>query len=204
MIIEHAGCRPTIDADAYVAPTAVICGDVTIGAGSCIGFGAVLTAEGGPVTVGRYCVVMEYAVIRGTRRHPARLGDHVLVGPHAHLTGCTVEDCAFLATGSAVFNGAAIGARAEVRINGVVHLSTRLPPDALVPIGWIAVGDPAWIMPPERHDEIWSAQKPLNFPKAVFGVDRTPPGESNMPEITRRYARLLRRHRDDRIVDDGR
>jgi carbonic anhydrase/acetyltransferase-like protein (isoleucine patch superfamily) len=144
---------------------------------------------------------MENAVIRGTPRHPARLGDHVLVGPRAYLTGCTVEDDVFLATGSTVFNGATIGARAEVRINGVVHIKTTVPPDATVPIGWVAVGTPARIYAPEDNDAIWAIQKTLNFPKEVFGVERPPPGQSKMPEVARRYTRALARHKDDRILD---
>jgi carbonic anhydrase/acetyltransferase-like protein (isoleucine patch superfamily) len=143
---------------------------------------------------------MENAVIRGARRFPVAIGDHVLVGPRASLSGCTIGDSVFLATGCAVFNGAVIGERAEVRVNGTVHLLTRLPADATVPIGWVAVGDPARVLPPDRHDEIWSVQAPLNFPKVVFGVDRAPPGESEMPEITARYTRALLRHRDDRAL----
>ncbi|MEE8545684.1 MAG: gamma carbonic anhydrase family protein, partial [Alphaproteobacteria bacterium] len=112
MLLEHAGKRPHVHESAYVAPTAVLSGEVSIGAGSRVLFGAVLTAEGGPVSIGGHCIVMENAVIRGTRHHPARLGDHVLVGPRAYLTGCEVADCAFLATGATVFNGARIGARA--------------------------------------------------------------------------------------------
>jgi carbonic anhydrase/acetyltransferase-like protein (isoleucine patch superfamily) len=153
------------------------------------------------VVVGSYCIIMEQAVIRGTPQHPTCLGDYVLVGPRAYLTGCTVEDCAFLATGTTVFNGARIGTRAEVRINGVVHLETMLPPDAIVPIGWIAVGDPAEILPPEAHDRIWGIQEPLNFPKTVFDLERPSAGETIMPELTRRYARALERHRDDQILD---
>ena len=127
MLIEHLGRRPTIDRTARIAPTAVICGDVRIGADTSIGFGAVLSAESGPIVVGAQCVIMENAVIRGTRRHPATVGDHVLVGPGAYLSGCTIRECAFLATGCRVFNGAIVGARAEVRINATVHLLTRLP-----------------------------------------------------------------------------
>ncbi len=59
MRVEHAGKTPTIDPTAWIAPTAVVCGDVTIGAGTCIGFGAVLTAEGGPVTVGAHCIIRD-------------------------------------------------------------------------------------------------------------------------------------------------
>ena len=198
MLIEHLGKRPVIDPTARIAPTAVICGDVTLGPGTSVGFGAVLTAESGPIIVGRECVIMENAVIRGTRRHPATVGDHVLVGPGAYLSGCAVRDCVFLATGSRVFNGAIIGARAEVRINATVHLLTKLPDDATVPIGWVAVGDPARILPPEAHEEIWAIQEPLNFPKEIFGVDRPEPGETRMPEMMARYCRALSRHRDDR------
>ncbi len=199
--IEHQGKRPRVAASAYVAPTATLCGDVSIGENSRVLFGAVLTAEGGPVEVGQETVIMENAVIRGSKRHPVRIGNHVLVGPRAYLTGCTVEDDVFLATGATIFNAAHIGAGAEVRINGVVHLRTRLLPGSLVPINWIAVGDPAEILPPGQHDRIWSIQQPLHFPRTVFGLERPPAGVSIMPELTRRYTRALARHRDDRIIE---
>jgi carbonic anhydrase/acetyltransferase-like protein (isoleucine patch superfamily) len=53
VLIEHDGKRPDVDESAYVAPTAVVCGDVTIGPDSRVLFGAVLTAEGGPVELAR-------------------------------------------------------------------------------------------------------------------------------------------------------
>ncbi len=201
MLIEHMGKQPQIHPTAQIAPTAVLCGEVIVGDRSYVGFGAVLAAEGGPVVIGADCVIMENAVIRGTRRHPTTIGDHVLVGPRAYLTGCTVSENVFLATGTTIFNGAHLGARAEVRINGVVHLKTRIPEDAVVPIGWVAVGDPAQILPPQEHERIWSIQEPLNFPREVFGLERPAPGETIMPELTRRYSRFLGRHREDLILD---
>jgi carbonic anhydrase/acetyltransferase-like protein (isoleucine patch superfamily) len=202
MLLEHAGHRPVIDPSAYVAPTATLCGNVRVGPDARVLFGAVLTADGGPVEIGAGAIVMENAVLRGTRRDPLRLGRHVLVGPGAYLTGCTVEDDAFLATGSRVFNGALIGTRAEVRINGVVHLRTVLPPDATVPIGWVAVGDPARLFPPGDHEGIWAVQKELDFPGYVFGLPRPAEGQSIMPEVSRRYGRALGRHGDDRPVPE--
>jgi carbonic anhydrase/acetyltransferase-like protein (isoleucine patch superfamily) len=201
MLYEHRGKRPSVDPSAWVAPTAVLCGDVRVGPDCAIGFGAVLSAESGSIALGRQCVVMENAVLKASRHAPVAIGDHVLIGPRAYLSGCTVEDDAFLATGVAIFNGAVIGRRAEVRINGVVHLKTHLPPDATVPIGWIAVGDPAAILPPSEHEAIWAIQEKLDFPRAVFGLERPAPGGTIMPELTRRYAALLRRHRDDSEVD---
>jgi carbonic anhydrase/acetyltransferase-like protein (isoleucine patch superfamily) len=196
MRLEHRGRSPRIHESAYIAPNATICGDVTIGENSRVLFGAVLTAEGGPVEIGDECVIMENAVIRGTPRHPARLGDHVLVGPRSYLTGCVVEDNTFLATGSTVFNGAHLGSGAEVRINGVVHLKTVLPEGATVPIGWIAVGDPAEILPPEAHERTWALQEPLDFPGTVFGVERAA-AETMMPEMLHRYTRALGSHLRD-------
>jgi carbonic anhydrase/acetyltransferase-like protein (isoleucine patch superfamily) len=200
MILEHGGRRPKIHESAYVAPTAVVSGDVSVGENSRILFGAVLSADGGPITIGSECIIMENAVLRGTRRHPLQLGSHILVGPRAHLTGCTVEDNVFLATGSTIFNGARIETGAEVRINGIVHLMTRVAAGSVVPIGWVAVGDPAQILPPTEHEKIWSVQEPLDFPKEVFGLDRGPM-ERVMPELAHRYAQALQRHKEDRRLD---
>jgi carbonic anhydrase/acetyltransferase-like protein (isoleucine patch superfamily) len=201
MLIEHNGQRPVVDPSAYVAPTAVLSGDVRVGAETRILFGAVLTAEGGPVVVGSHCIVMENAVVRGSKRHPVAVGDHVLIGPRAYLTGCTVEDQAFLATGATVFNGARICRRAEVRINGLVHLQTVLPSGGLVPIGWVAVGDPAEILPASEHDRIWQIQRKLDFPRVVWGVEDWQ--DSMLPDVLERYSRALGRHAEDRILDEG-
>lgn len=200
MLIEHRGQRPRIHESAYLAPTATVSGDVTVGPGSRILFGAVLTAEGGPVEIGPQCIVMENAVIRGTGTHPTRLSESVLVGPRAYLSGCTVAEHVFVAAGATVFNGARLGARAEVRINGVVHIRTVLPPDAVVPIGWVAVGDPAEILPPDEHDRIWAIQERLDFPRTVFGLERAPAGRTIMPELTRRYGNALGAHREDHVL----
>jgi gamma-carbonic anhydrase len=172
MLMTHRAKTPQVHPSAYVAPTAVVCGAVRIGAGARILFGAVLTAEDGEVSVGDRSVVMENALIRGRAGHASVIGDDVLVGPHAHLNGTRVGDGAFLATGAALFPGSTVGAGAEVRIHGVVHVNTALPPGAVVPIGWVAVGDPARILPPGDHDQIWAIQQSLDFPGTVYGTSR--------------------------------
>ncbi|KAF2414539.1 transferase [Microbacterium sp. B35-04] len=199
MRFEHLGAQPRIHPDAVVAATAVISGDVEIGADCQILHGAVITAEGGAVTLGANVIVMENALIRATSTNPVHIADHVLVGPMASVSGAVVEEEVFLATGTRVFNGARIGARSEVRINAVVHLRTTLPPDSTVPIAWVAVGDPVQILPPDRHEEIWAAQRELDFPGYVFGLDRETP--DLMVQLTERYGRSLARHADDRRID---
>lgn len=199
MILEHRGRSPRMAPSAYVSPAARVVGDVTVGPGAAVLAGAVLTAEGGAVVVGEECIVMEGAVLRGTPGHPCRVGDHVLIGPHAHLAGCEVESRSFLATGVTVLNGARIGALADVRINAVVHVGTRLPPRTAVPIGWVAVGDPAEIHPPCDHDQIWAVQRTLGFREIAFRMGDLP-RERFMSEMTGRYARALARHEEDRVL----
>ncbi len=153
MILEHRGARPTIDPSAYVAPTAVVCGDVVVGAGA-----------------------------------------RVLVGPQAHVNECEIEAGCFIATGAALFAGARLGAGCEVRIHGVVHVNSVLAPDTVVPIGWIAAGDPAQLFAPRQHEELWAVQRELDFPGTVYGVERgTPPAE-----LMARQSEFFGAHREDR------
>jgi len=75
-----------------------------------------------------------------------------------------------------------------------VHVNSVLPPGALVPIGWVAVGDPATILPPGEHEQIWAIQEPLDFPGTVYGVDRDTPATERMT----RQAAWYGAHLDDR------
>ena len=85
-----------------------------------------------------------------------------------------------------------------MRIGAIVHLRTVLAEGAVVPIGWVAVGDPAQLLSPDRHEEIWALQKDLDFPGFVFGLDRATP--DLMIQLTERYGAALARHADDRRV----
>jgi carbonic anhydrase/acetyltransferase-like protein (isoleucine patch superfamily) len=197
MLVEHRDARPTIHPSAWIAPTAVICGDVHVGPDARVLWGAVVSAEDGRVELGARCVVMEHALVRGRAAHPVIVGDDVLIGPHAHVNGARIGTEAFIATGAALFPGVRVGARAEVRINGVVHVNSALPDGGLVPIGWIAVGDPAEVLPPDRHDEIWAIQRELDFPGTVYGEPR---GDDLMARVMPRQAAWLGAHRNDRVL----
>jgi carbonic anhydrase/acetyltransferase-like protein (isoleucine patch superfamily) len=196
MLIAHGSKHPEIAASAWVAPDATVCGDVIVGPGTRILYGARLIGEGGGrIRIGANCIIMENAVIRGSHRHPCTIGDHCLIGPNAHVAGAVLEDQVFVATGAAIFHGAHLGQGAEVRVHATVHLRTSLEPGATVPIGWVAVGDPASILPPDQHDRIWAVQEPLNFPESVYGLNRSTP--DLMIEITRSLSETLGSHSGD-------
>ena len=174
--------------DAWVSPHAILNGDVSVGAGSRVLDLAVIQAVHGPVVIGSDVVVMEHAVLRGRAGHPVRIGDSVLVGPHTHLNGTHVEDEVFIATGVSMFPGSRAGAGSELRINSVLHVNSRLTPGTVVPIGWIAAGDPAELFPPDRRDDLWAVQKTLDFPGTVYGVDRATPMRGIMRRQSQLYA----------------
>lgn len=194
MLVTHDGASPRVDPAAWIAPNAVICGDVSVGPGCRVMFGAQIIAEGGSIEIGRECIIMENAVLRSSARHSLTIGDNCLVGPNAHVVGCTVENEVFIATGAAIFHSARLGKGSEVRINGVVHVGSHLPAGETVPIGWVAVGDPTQVLPPGEHERIWEIQEPLNFPLAVYGFERS---EATMKRITRRISETLSSHASD-------
>src|SRR5947207_2703690 len=78
----------------------------------------------------------------------------MLIGPHAYLTGCRVEDEVFIATAAMVFNGAVMGRASSVALGGAVHIGCEVAPGERIPIGWVAVGKPARLYPPTEVDAI--------------------------------------------------
>ena len=144
------GKQPVVDPTAVIAPTAILSGDVQIGAGTVVLAGAIVTSQGAPVRIGQHCIVMEHAVVRGAGKPPCTLGNHVLVGPQAHIAGATMHGRAFLATGASIFNGAVLEEGVVVAINAVVHIATRCLAGTGVPIGHIAFGDPATVYAPHE------------------------------------------------------
>jgi carbonic anhydrase/acetyltransferase-like protein (isoleucine patch superfamily) len=197
MIIEHRGKRPIIDPSAYIAPNAVISGDVTIGPDSRILYGAVITSEGAPIRIGRGVVVMENAVIRAsggrTRNFPVTIGDYVVIGPTAHISGCTLEYRAFVATGAVVLNGAKIEKNASVSIGAIVHIKSRVPTETVVPLQHIVIGDPCKLFSPNQGEEVIDALMRLNFRDYVFDL-------KDDEILAERYARSLGAHSKDRVM----
>ena len=199
MLIRHRGRAPQIDPSAYVAPNAVVCGDVRIGPGVRVLFGVTLVAEGGSIAIGPQSILMPNALLQASRQYPTSIGARVLVGPHTNISGATIEDDVFIATGVCVFNGARVGTRSSLRINSVVHIKTTVAPDTTVPVGWVAIGEPPQLLAPDRLEEFNAAITALGFSQTVFGVPRVA-GEPLMPKIAARYAAGLAAHFTDEIL----
>jgi carbonic anhydrase/acetyltransferase-like protein (isoleucine patch superfamily) len=123
MILSSGTKKPKIHASAYVAPTATVSGDVTVGSGCAILHGAVITAEGAPVTIGTDCVIMEHAVVKSSGgsalKFPVAIGDRCMVGPHAYVAGATLQKGCAIGSGARIYNGVTIQSNTRVAPNAV-------------------------------------------------------------------------------------
>lgn len=133
---EHT---PQIHPDAYVAPEAVIIGQVSVGAESTVWPCAVLRGDEGPITVGERSNIQDGAVIHVTHIDPTIIGNDCTIGHIAHLEGCKIEDGGLVGTASVILHRAVVGSWALVAANAVVLADTHIPAGAL------AVGVPAKI-----------------------------------------------------------
>jgi carbonic anhydrase/acetyltransferase-like protein (isoleucine patch superfamily) len=130
---------PTIHADAFIHPDAVVIGDVRIGAESSVWPGAVLRGDYGTIIVGERTSIQDGAVVHAVAEYPTVVGDDCVIGHLAHLEGCVIHDRALVGSGSIVLHRANVFSGATVAAGAVVRNRMDVPPGAL------AVGVPALI-----------------------------------------------------------
>src|SRR3954453_13946516 len=106
MLIELGGVRPTIGEAVWIAPTAVLAGDVRVGDRASIWFGAVLRGDSSSITIGAGTSVQGHAAIPCGKALPTVVGEDVIVGHAAMLEGCVIEDGALVGMGAIVLQRA--------------------------------------------------------------------------------------------------
>lgn len=124
--------KPTVHSDAFVAFNATVRGDVRIGEGASIFYGAVLRGDRAPITIGPGSNVQENCVVHVEYDLPVVLGRDVTVGHGAILHGCTVGDETLIGMGAILLNGAVIGRHCIVGAGALVTQNTVIPDGSLV------------------------------------------------------------------------
>ncbi|UCD01626.1 MAG: gamma carbonic anhydrase family protein [Promethearchaeota archaeon] len=175
MIIKHRGFEPKFDSSVFLAPTATIIGNVSIGKESRIMYGAVLDSEGSRIEIGDYTIICENAVLRatssGNREYPVLIGDHVFISPQSTLIGCEIESNSYIATGATILQGAVVQSGAAVAVGAFIHANTVIPANSFIPPNNIAIGDPMKIYRPKDQEALAKAIKSIEFAKVAFNVD---------------------------------
>jgi carbonic anhydrase/acetyltransferase-like protein (isoleucine patch superfamily) len=132
MIYELDGVRPKIDPTAWVAPTAVLIGNVIVGPRANIWFGAVLRGDNEPIVVGEGSNIQENSVLHTDMGSPLTIGANCTIGHKAMLHGCTIADGSLIGMGATLLNGAKIGAGSLVGACALVTEGKEIPPGSLV------------------------------------------------------------------------
>ncbi|MBV7699408.1 gamma carbonic anhydrase family protein [Streptomyces sp. TRM70350] len=137
LITGIGGKEPRVDQEAFVAPTAAVIGDVTLGAGASVWYGAVLRGDVERISVGAGSNVQDNCTLHADPGFPVSVGERVSIGHNAVVHGATVEDDCLIGMGATVLNGAVIGAGSLVAAQALV------PQGMVVPAGSLVAGVPA-------------------------------------------------------------
>ena len=142
MEFELGGRRPKVHPDAYIAPTAVLIGDVEVEKGASVWFGAVLRADEATIRVGEGANVQDNAVIHCAVGLPTVIEKNATVGHSAQLEGCVVEQGALVGMGATMLQRSRLGEGSMLAAGAVLQEGMHIPP------GQLAAGVPARVKKP--------------------------------------------------------
>jgi gamma-carbonic anhydrase len=132
--------KPKLGEGVYLAKTAVVLGDVTLGSFCSVWYNAVLRGDINRIEVGEYSNIQDNAVVHLADNFPCIIGRWVTVGHSAIVHACTVEDECLIGMGATVLDGAVIGAQSIVGANALVTQGMVVPPGSMV------LGSPAKVV----------------------------------------------------------
>ncbi len=163
---------PQVAPDAWIADSAQVIGNVSIGAQASVWFGAIVRADNEPMAIGAGSNVQEGAVLHSDPGYPLNIGENVTVGHQVMLHGCTVGDGSLIGIGAVVLNGAKIGRNCLVGAGALVTEGKVFPDGSLI------VGSPAVVrreLSPEQIEGLQQSARHYRQNAARFaqGLRRT-------------------------------
>ena len=133
MIAPFLNVSPSFDDSVWIAPSAVVVGDVSLGTDASIWYGAMLRGDVHYISIGERTNVQDLSVVHVSRgTHPCVIGAGVTIGHSVFVHGCTVEDDSLIGMGAVVLDGAIIGRGSLVGARALVTKDTIIPPNSLV------------------------------------------------------------------------
>jgi carbonic anhydrase/acetyltransferase-like protein (isoleucine patch superfamily) len=165
---------PKIDDEAFVAPTAVVVGAVTMGAESSIWYGAVARADHETIEIGERSNVQDGSTLHSDPGSPLVIGRGVTVGHNVVLHGARIDDDVLVGMGSVVMNGAHIGTGSIVAAGAVVTQGKEFPPRSVI------AGIPAKVVRQATDDDLAHIQG-----NAAAYYERLPAARKVRPVVRR-------------------
>lgn len=174
------GKRPSLAAEAWVAPSADVIGDARLGEGAGVWFGAVIRADNTPIIIGARTNIQEGAMLHSDPGAPLTVGEEVTVGHHAILHGCTIGNRVLVGMGATILNHAVIAEDCLVGAGALVTEGKSFPPGSLI------VGAPARAVRPLSPEQIAGirlsaaayAARAKDYAAGLTRIDGTEPPET--------------------------
>jgi carbonic anhydrase/acetyltransferase-like protein (isoleucine patch superfamily) len=141
---------------AFIAPTAAVMGDVTVGENASLWYHTVVRGDMAPIIIGSDSNIQDGTIVHVDEEVPCTVGQRVAVGHRVILHGCTVADDCLIGMGSVLLNGVTVGAGSVIAAGAVIPEGMQIPPKSLVmgvPGRIIRAVDPALA---ERVKATWS------------------------------------------------
>jgi carbonic anhydrase/acetyltransferase-like protein (isoleucine patch superfamily) len=158
-LFSFEGKHPRVHPSAFIAPTAVLVGDVTIEENASVWYNAVLRADFGPIVIRRGANVQDCAVVHVTPVNAVEVGPGATIGHTCVVHGAVLDEEALVGNGATVLDGAHIGAGAMVGAGALVTPGTEIP------AGMLALGAPARVRGPLSGTpaEFWVRANPSGY-----------------------------------------
>lgn len=148
MLLPFGGKVPRDEGAVFVAPNATVLGDVVLGPGSSVWYGAVLRGDDGTLTLGENTNVQDNAVLHCDPGGAVMLGKNVTVGHCALVHGCTVGDGSLIGMHATLLNHSVVGK------NCIIGAGALVPEGMVIPDNSVAVGVPARVIKTIRDDQL--------------------------------------------------
>lgn len=157
-IIPYKGKQPQIDASVFIAPSATVVGDVTIGENSSVWFGAVVRGDFQPVKIGKNTNIQDNATVHVMTNESTTIGDEVSIGHNAIIHARKIGNNCLIGMGSIVLGYVEIGDNVVIGAGTMITQHKKIPSNSLV------FGTPAQIIRALRDDEIEALrQSAINY-----------------------------------------
>ncbi len=132
MIKDLKDKKTNIHPDAFIAETASVVGNVTLGEASSIWYGAVARGDMNYVKIGKFTNIQDNATVHVDAERPCIIGDYTTVGHNAIIHGCTVGNNCLIGMGAIILNGAIIGDNSIIAAGSLITEGAVIPPNTLV------------------------------------------------------------------------
>jgi carbonic anhydrase/acetyltransferase-like protein (isoleucine patch superfamily) len=152
-LYELDGIAPRLGANAWVADSAQVMGNVSLGADTSVWFGTVIRGDTESITIGRGSNIQDGSVMHADIGMPIVLGENVTVGHKVMLHGCTIGDDTLIGIGAIVLNGARIGKNCLVGAGALVTEGKDFPDGSMI------IGSPAKAVRPLTPEQIASVRQ---------------------------------------------